>query len=235
MIKIYLSPSNQPSNKYCVGNTTEKIEMEKVASKVKSILDKEYKCQTVMASLSMGIGEKERPLESKNKGCDVYVAIHSNAGGGGTATGAVAFYHPDNQKGKVLSSYAVEEINGACPIKSNRSVSVQNGMTPFNGAGYGEIRSPHKLGLVTTLIETNFHDNPKTAQWIIENTDVIAKAIVRAIVKTFNIAKNSEVTPTATSTKLYKVQVGAYSQKVNAETSLKKLKAAGFDGFIKYE
>ena len=35
--------------------------------------------------------------------------------------------------------------------------------------------------------------------------------------------------------KLYKVQVGAYSVKANAEGMLKRLKALGIDGFIKYE
>jgi len=35
--------------------------------------------------------------------------------------------------------------------------------------------------------------------------------------------------------KYYRVQVGAYSVKSNAEATLKKLKAAGFDGYIKYD
>ena len=35
--------------------------------------------------------------------------------------------------------------------------------------------------------------------------------------------------------KFYRVQVGAYSVKVNAEAQLARLKAAGFDGYIRYE
>ena len=43
-------------------------------------------------------------------------------------------------------------------------------------------------------------------------------------------------TPTQTTNKLYRVQVGAYSVKANADAMLKKVKAAGFtDAFIKYE
>ena len=42
---------------------------------------------------------------------------------------------------------------------------------------------------------------------------------------------NKRLAP-ATNT-LYRVQVGAYSKKENAEAMLKKLKAAGFDGYIK--
>lgn len=234
MIKIYLSPSNQPHNTYCTGNTNEKVQMEKVAHKVKSILDSEYKCQTIMASLSMGIGENERPKEAQNKGCDIYIAIHSNAGGGGNATGAVAFYHPNNAKSKVFSSLAVEELNSICPIKSNRSSSVKNGMEPFNGAGYGEIRTPTKYGMVSALVETNFHDHTATANWMINNTDAIAKSYVNAIIKAFNIAKITS-SPTTTAQKLYRVQVGAYAQKENAEVMKKQLKAAGLDAIIKYD
>lgn len=43
-------------------------------------------------------------------------------------------------------------------------------------------------------------------------------------------------TPPQNNKKLYRVQVGAYSFKANAEAMLKKVKAAGFtDAFIKYE
>jgi hypothetical protein len=41
--------------------------------------------------------------------------------------------------------------------------------------------------------------------------------------------------PEPTPNKLYHVQVGAYSKQENAQAMLDKLKAAGFDGFIKYE
>lgn len=231
MYKIYLSPSNQPANKYCAGNTNEKAEMEAVAEKVKTILDEEYECETVMAALYLDTGINGRAKEAKDKGCNIYFAIHSNAGGGGNASGAVAFYHPDSLSGRKLAENAVKELNAICPVKPNRSSPVESGMKAFNGAGYGEIRNPSKLGLVSVLVETDFHDNPKTAQWIVDNKGNIARAYVNAIADTFNISRRNapEVK------KYYKVQVGAYSKKPNAEAMLKRLKNAGFAGFIKYE
>ena len=104
-------------------------------------------------------------------------------------------------------------------------------MRSFYGIGYGEIRNPSKLGLLSVLVETDFHDNPKTAQWIIDNKDASARAYVNAIVKTFNINKKS----ITQKKKYYRVQVGVYSQKSNAEAMLKKLKNAGIAGFIKYD
>lgn len=84
------------------------------------------------------------------------------------------------------------------------------------------------------LAETDFHDNPKTAQWIIDSKDEIARAYANAIVNTFNISKKSPPQEKKTK-KYYKVQVGAYSKKSNADSMLKRLKNAGFDGYIKFE
>lgn len=57
----------------------------------------------------------------------------------------------------------------------------------------------------------------------------------RAAVKARLAEKPAEPeTPADSNKKYYRVQVGAFSSKANAESLLKKLKAAGFDGFIRY-
>ncbi len=164
--RIYLSPSNQPANAYAVGNTHEKAQVEDLAKRIKTVLDSAYECETVMATLSMGIGYNERAKEAKDKGCEVYIAIHSNAGCAGKASGAVAFYHPNQVLGKTLAASVVKELNAICPVKSNRSSDVPSGMTQFKGQGYAEIRNPYNRGLVAMLAETDFHDRPQAAQWI---------------------------------------------------------------------
>ncbi|MCI8695820.1 MAG: N-acetylmuramoyl-L-alanine amidase, partial [Lachnospiraceae bacterium] len=45
-------------------------------------------------------------------------------------------------------------------------------------------------------------------------------------------AASGEETPTGDAKRLYRVQVGAYSVKGNADAALTKLKAAGFDAII---
>lgn len=232
--RIYLSPSNQPANTYAVGGTNEKEQMEDVARRIKAILDNEYEYEAVMATISKGIGLNGRPKEAKDKSCEVYVAIHSNAGGAGKASGAAAFYHPGQALGKALAGSIVKELNAVCPIKSNRTASVVSGMEAFNGQGYGETRNPYKHGLVTVLVETNFHDHPQVAQWIISTKDIIARAYVAAITKSLNIQKKAVVPPTPVG-KYYHVQVGAYTHKSNAEAMVKRLKKLGVDGYIKYE
>jgi len=229
--RIYLSPSNQPDNKYVVGNTNEKVEMEEVAAKIKQILDSEYECETVVATTNLTINASGRPKEAKDKGCDVYLAIHSNAGGKGKASGAVAFYHPNSDGSKELARNIVRELNAICPIRSNRDTAVKNGMELYAGYGLAEVRNPNKIGLTAVLAETEFHDNPATAKWIIDNKDKIARAYVEALVKTFAIPKKIQIT----EGKLYRVQAGAFKEKENAEELVTKLKAAGFESFIREE
>jgi N-acetylmuramoyl-L-alanine amidase len=51
--------------------------------------------------------------------------------------------------------------------------------------------------------------------------------------KTFNIEKKLVSEPQG---KLYRVQIGAYSKKENAQVAVEKAKVAGFkDAFIRYE
>jgi len=187
--KIYLSPSNQPTNLYAVGDTTEKIEMEDLAARIYQILSDDYVCEVVMATIPLNIWLEGRPLEANEENCDVYLAIHSNAGTTHVATGAVGFYHPLNSTGKILATNIIEELNNINPIKSNRHEQVSSGMKPFDGYGLAEVRDPSIYGLIAVLIETDFHDNPVTASWIINNKDIIANAYVDGIVKTFALNK----------------------------------------------
>ena len=230
MVKIYLSPSNQSANRYCVGNTTEKVQMERLATALKAALEQRYTCEVTIATLSLGIGQSGRPKEAKDLDCDVYLALHSNAGGGGTASGAVAFYHPDSKTGKALATAIVKELGTICPVKSNRSAPAANGMLAFDGAGYGEVRTPTQYGLVSVLAETDFHDNPSTAQWIIDHTEEIAAAYARALAQVLNLPQKADQKKL-----LYKVQVGAYSSKANADAMLNRLKALGVNGYIRCE
>ena len=69
-----------------------------------------------------------------------------------------------------------------------------------------------------------------TAQWIISSKDVIARAYLNGIVKALGISKK-QATP-VTPARIYRIQVGAFSQKTNADAMVAKLKSAGFDSFI---
>lgn len=227
-MKIYLSPSSQSSNLYSGVKTNEKAEMEKLALEMREVL-KGYECEVLIADKGLSINPGGRTAEASKAGCRLYLALHSNAGGGGRASGAVAFYHPGSRLSREVSEAMVREIDTICPIPSNRSQPVVNGMEPFGGYGLAEIRNPYAAKLVPVLIEVNFHDNPKTAEWITSNTRRIAEACSKALAAALGINSKERQDQ---NIRLYKVQSGAYSDLKNAEALALRLKSAGFDAWI---
>lgn len=82
-------------------------------------------------------------------------------------------------------------------------------------------------GISYRLLECGFISNQQDRGKFLSSMDEIAESILQA----FNLK------PASTSGKkgLYKVQVGAYSDKKNAEKMLSDLEKKGFRGYIKYE
>lgn len=239
--KVYLSPSRQPNNIYAWGNTNEEKEMVEIAVLLKKILTDEYGIETVLADLNLDIGARGRPREAKEKGCSIYLAIHSNAGGGGKAQGAVALFHPLVEESRSLGRILVEELDALCPFKSNRTASLVDGMKAFQGKGYGEIRTPQQFGLVPVLMETNFHDHAEIAKWMAGNKKAIAESYGKALARYLQVEKTvkgktdiSQCTEASEKDAYYRVQVGAYRKIENAEEMKAKLWSLGFEGFITY-
>src|SRR5690554_2442991 len=100
-MKIYLSPSKQPYNKYAYGNTNEQEQMEQLAPFVRVAL-KSYKNVEVKIATSSKILQ-DRVHEALAWGADLYIALHSNAGSP-TAKGAVFFYHQDSKHSKDIAA-----------------------------------------------------------------------------------------------------------------------------------
>ena len=188
--KIYLSPANH--HKPYVNGTTEKTQMEFLAPLVKKELEEKYigvevYLPTVFAENQQYDG---RPEEARDLGCEVYTALHSNAGGG---RGACLFYHPAIPLSKSLALNLVNELNRICPIKSNRAV--QPAIYAWNTSyfNFGELRVPAKYGIVPVLIEHEFHDTVAGAEWIVHNLEEIAAADARAIAEALGLRLKGDV------------------------------------------
>ena len=122
----------------------------------------------------------------------------------------------------------------ACKAIFNRLAPVTPG-TSENirvDASLYEVRVP---SAPTAYIECEFHDNATTAKWIVEHTVDIGEAIARGICDYFGVTFKApeQPKPAATTDKLYRVQVGAFAVRANAERMLRRLKDAGFEGYIR--
>lgn len=197
---IYLSPSRQPANLFAVGNTNECEQMTRVAEALTEYLRQNYECVVYLADYAPPISKYYRPLDAYNLGADIYLAIHSNAGGGaGHGYGTQAYYFPGSAQNKTMASNLVSSISAIAPFTDDAE-GIYNGMKLLNGVGYGEVRDPGGYGMISCLLEVEFHDHADSAQWIIDNTDAIAVAIAEGLDKTFSFKDKSETQPTISTT-----------------------------------
>src|SRR5690554_5969286 len=225
-MKIYLSPSRQPHNLYTGIKTNEQEQMEHLAVYVKVALENYKDVQVKIATSSKTI--QERAIESKEWKADLYIALHSNAGSP-TAKGAVCFYHQDSKQSKNIAEYIIEKLNSITPHGSNRWKQVYKGVKNVEGFNLFEVREPFKNGLVPVLIEVDFHDNPTTAKYIVENKPTIGRAIAEGIAWANNL-ELKEPEPVKT---FYRVQVGAFIYESNAKKLQEELIRMGYkDAFI---
>lgn len=226
-MKLYLSPSNQPANLYANWPTNEKREMEYLALHLKEYLEKYNGVEVIMADFDKSI--VTRPKEAREKYADLYLALHSNAGGE-KAKGAIAMYHPEQPSMKILGKDITDSLVSISPHGTNRVNPVYSGMDAFQGAGYAEIREPYRLGMRTLLVEVDFHSNPLTASYIVQNKKEIAWTIGRVLVRTYGWTWKEDPLKY-----LYKVQTGAFSTLERAQAMAEDLKKAGFPVYIKKE
>lgn len=171
-------------------------------------------------------GLTEKINESNAFVPDLTLDIHNNAGGG---DGAEVFYGISGL-GKPLAENILAEFKAIG--QNSRGVK-----TKVNSRGLDGFVFIRNTKAPAVLVECAFIDNTKDLEII--DTEVEQKkfgvAIAKGVLKTLGIAWAEETLPEAETPKvLYRVQVGAYAVRENAEAMLDKLKAAGFtDAYIR--
>jgi N-acetylmuramoyl-L-alanine amidase len=221
MENIYLSPSSQPANTYAVGNTNEQEQCRKIAAALEKELDR---CG-FNSKAGMTGSMYTRVAESNAFNAGLHLPIHTNACDGKVAGLRIFVYKKGGEAEKIAKSI----MDTLAPITPGKS----DGISAY--PGLYEVKSSKAI---CVYIEVGFHDNPEEAKWIIEHTKDIAVAIAKGLCNHYGVkyvaeAKQDEPAKEESKT-IYRVQVGAFSVKKNAEAMLKKLQAAGFaDAFIK--
>ena len=215
--KVFLSPSDQFSNKYAYGNTTEGVQCGKIANYCKAALERSGVDVMLMHDKSMS----EKCAASNKFGADLHVPIHTNAFNG-VVMGTRMFCYNSTGKGMSACKAIFSEL---APISPGKSENIQ-----VNDDLY-EVRVPDAP---TAYIECEFHDTKAGAKWIVENTEKIGEAIAKGICKYLGVTFKAkpQTKPNNTGATIYRVQVGAYTKKENAENMLTKLKKDGYSGFI---
>ena len=218
MAKVFLSPSNQYDNVYAYGDTTEGVQCGKIAEACKVALERSGVDVMLMHDESM----QTKCAESNKFGADLHVPIHTNAFNG-KVMGTRMFCYSTEGKGMAACKAIFARV---APITPGESENIQV------NSDYYEVRVP---AAPTAYIECEFHDTVEGAKWIVENTVLIGETIARGICDYFGVKFVEKPKPVEPEKKdvLYRVQIGAYKIKANAEKRQAEAKAAGFtDAFI---
>ena len=217
MPKVFLSPSNQFANSYAYGNTNEGKQMGIVANLLKKALERNKIQVMLMHDQSMS----EKVKTANNWGADLYIPIHSNACNGSVSgTRMFCWAIPGSGYDACLAIYRY-----LAPLTPGDSESIKVDKTLY------EIKYPYAP---VAYIETDFHDVPSVAKWIIEHTADIAEAICKGICSYFSmqyIAPNDEPIAdekcSVTLPVLREGDVGGYVK--TAQILLNKYNLAGLD------
>jgi N-acetylmuramoyl-L-alanine amidase len=282
MPKVYLAPSNQVENRYAYGDTTEAVQCGKIAEACKAALER----SGVNVQVGHMIHMSEKIAQSNAFGADLHVPIHTNAFNG-TVTGTRMFCFSSGGEGMKACKAIFARL---APITPGTSESIQ--INDYDEIVYTNAPAAY--------VECEFHDNAKTAQWIVEHTTDIGEAIAQGICDYFGVTfrEKEQAQPSKSvdevarevirgewgngsdrrqrleaagydydtvqdlvnailpgdapeqptpaepvkpapeperpaTDKLYRVQVGAFAVRENAEKMLQRLKDAGFEGFIR--
>lgn len=168
-----------------------------------------------------------RAKKANTWGADFYLSIHHNAGiNGGTGGGVVAYTY--TKVDAITEAWQKELYNAIIKytgLKGNRS-------TPLAKSNLAECRL---TTMPAVLMECGFMDSATDVPQILSDVfaDRVAAACVEVIVKRGKLTKKQPAPTTNTNTgTVYRVQVGAYRDKGNAEKLVASLKKDGYDAYI---
>lgn len=198
---------------------------DKVRDKVVKILSA-YDCEIIHTDNNEGNVDEalaDRLAKYKNAGVKAFVSIHHNAytGKWNNATGVEVYV----DKGGTAKDYELAKAI------YNRLVK----KTGMKGRGIKEYNFwvINQDTIPAVLVEGGFMDGKEDYKYITteKGQTAYAEAVAEGLIEFLNLKKKTTASDSAEK-KLYRVQVGAYSVKKNAEDLKAKLKELGFDAFI---
>jgi len=160
----------------------------------------------------------------------VLVSIHANAFSNPSASGYEIYVYK-----KSLESYKIaQSIHNSAKDILEVGTSIKD-----RGIKEANFYVLKHTSMSSLLIEHEFYTNPEAVKKLKDDNfrqkcaEHIAKGLCNYYgIKYKELQANNKIDSKTNNDTIYKVQVGAYKDKDNAEDMLNKLKEAGFEGFI---
>lgn len=221
-VKIMIDPGHGGSDPGATGNGLKEKDLNlSIAKKTKAYLDKYFSGHKTRLTRDSDITLplNARPKMANDWGADYFLSIHVNAGGG-------SGYEDFIYSGRVQAQTSrIREV-----IHGYVSNAVDWGNRGKKRANFHVLRETKMPAMLT---ENGFIDNKRDAKLLKQDKVIndIAKAHAVGLANAFKLGKKKKTEERLNGT-MYKVQVGAFLKKENAEKFAKKLKADGYDVYI---
>jgi N-acetylmuramoyl-L-alanine amidase len=230
MVKIFLDPGHGGSDPGAVGNgIQEKNITLQISTKIRDILLDEYENVSIQMSRTgdQTVSLNERTNAANNWNADLYLSVHINSGGG---TGFESYVYPGVGRPTVTYQELVHQ-------KVLEQVEFVN-----RGLKQSSFHVLRESNMDAILTESGFIDHSGDAAKLkslsfIEN---LARGHANGIASVFRLSKKANVpskepSQPVPSNGLFRVQIGAFQDKVNAENVIKKANASGFQTYLRQE
>ena len=199
-----------------VDNLKEKDIVREIGKRVKYHLERHQQSVLESRPNDETVSLTERSNKANNNNVDLCISIHCNAFADSSAQGVEIFHHQASTRGQQLAKSILKEITKAKLYTKNRGLKTDN------------LHMTREPNMPSVLIELGFITNVTDKNLIVNNKENFAIAITRGILYYYGMTYRAETTQTTTTGKLYRVQVGAFSVKANAEKLVNELKQKGY-------
>ena len=248
-IKICIDPGHTKNyNKGIVAGYYEGNMTLALAQELKKALE-EYDGAQVYMTRTTGAENPALSTRGKmavNNGCRLFISLHSDASNSTSTRGVTVIRSLKRADSQALGEKLAAAIAGCMETKLSPYGGAKNGVwtrkypNTTNTDYYAVIRNAVTGACVKEafLIEHSFHTNPTDCAWLdrAANRQKLAQVEAATIAEYYGL-KKKETSKTGSSAagaagKLYRVQVGAFSKKENAQAMQKKLKGKGYSPII---
>lgn len=225
MKKVFLDAGHGGKDPGGVGNgLNEKDIALSVTMKIGNILKNHGVVVEYSRTIDEFIDLGKRAEMANRFSADLFVSIHTNAFSNTSSRGVEVYSYPTSVKGEKLSKDIYESIINDKVYTQKRGTKTAN---------FAVLRSTK---MPSALVELGFITNINDASILKNGQDELAIAVAKGILKNLGIKyiekKQETHTPKDNSNTIYRVQVGAFKNKENAEALVKELKNKGYQAII---
>jgi len=227
MVKIFIDAGHGGNDSGAVGNGLQEKNLTlNIANRIRTKLNEYENVQVRMSRTSdQSVSLAQRTTNANSWGADVYVSVHINAAGSSSAGGFESFIYPNVGQRTVNVQNAVhEEI-----MKQLNRFGVRD-----RGKKRADFHVLRETSMDAILTENLFITNKSDSDLLKRSDflDAVATGHVNGLARFFGLKKKTSNPPPGS---LYFVQIGAFSQKANADSLANKAKSDGYDSFVKQD